>query len=140
MESRSRHRINTKGMNTSLEKLIGELNEKIPCTKYECDGNGVIVFLDEKGELQTEQCDYCFLVRFPIIDLIKTAHAAGMGEVLEDVKNVIKCEKCEGIGGLLSPSFGYMECGDCGGSGHRLYREEQSLEEILSKLEELRKE
>lgn len=87
---------------TTLEKLIEEFEQKLPCKDIDCDGKGSIPRLHyrtvqvsdteaiQQEEWEQEQCQFCFEYRFPVRDLITKAYNAGREEERERVVGIIK--------------------------------------------------
>ena len=57
-----------------MNKLEKEISELIKCIDSDCDNNGSIAIKVDDGQggfdVEAEQCQYCFEVRFPLIQSI----------------------------------------------------------------------
>jgi hypothetical protein len=51
----------------TIEEIVIEFQEKLPCIQTGCIGDGVIPNRVSEDEWEPEQCQYCYQVRFPLI-------------------------------------------------------------------------
>lgn len=52
------------------EQILEEFEKMLTCINPNCDGKGSIPVQRYEGEWEAEQCEYCFVKRFPVRDFI----------------------------------------------------------------------
>ena len=69
--------------NNYLEKRLEKFDEDFPCIQTDCDNNGLIYGYDGNGELEQQQCQYCYENRLPQKSFISTSIAQAELEVVK---------------------------------------------------------
>jgi hypothetical protein len=54
-----------------IEMKCEEFEKEFTCITHGCDGNGTIPVQNSEGEWEPEQCEYCFVKRFPARDFLR---------------------------------------------------------------------
>lgn len=74
----------------SIEKILQDFDKQFPCIEQHCNDNGTISTCNQDGDVEPQQCQYCYENRLPIKEFIKNAEQQIREELFSD-------EKIEGI-------------------------------------------
>ncbi len=72
------------------EKWEIEYHKKFPCIQYYCDNNGSIAEMVGEDDWEQQQCQYCYQVRFPMMDFIRQEIRQAKAEIRERIAQIIK--------------------------------------------------
>ena len=67
------------------QEILKQFDEKFPCKENECNNNGIMLGYDSDGDIEQQQCQYCFECRLPQKDFI----AASIAQVEQSLKDTI---------------------------------------------------
>ena len=59
-----------------IKQQVERFDEIFKCINLGCNGEGTVAVMRSDGEMEAEQCQYCFTVRFPARDFLTTAMTA----------------------------------------------------------------
>ena len=70
----------------TIKERVEEFEKLLPCINRDCDGKGSIPERDGEGNWQQAQCEYCFVVRFPMFKAITKALKQTEERVIGEMK------------------------------------------------------
>lgn len=68
----------------AVEGIVREFEEKLKCIDSNCDQRGNIPHQVAEGQWEAQQCEYCFVIRFPTIDWLRTTLRSYGDKILEE--------------------------------------------------------
>jgi len=71
-----------------------EFREKIKCPDKNCDGNGTACYSDRNGDPEPCPCQFCFEVRLPAIELLRSQIKKAVEEENQACLDGERCERC----------------------------------------------
>jgi hypothetical protein len=74
------------------EQILKEFNEKFTCIDLNCNNNGTIANQISEDEVEAQQCQYCFEVRFPFRNFLSQAIDKTIEKTIEKTREEVRAE------------------------------------------------
>jgi len=84
-------------MNKSIEQQVEEIRVAFPCIDSSCDQNGCIPHQVAEEEWEAQQCEFCYKIRFPMLEeaekILQERDRIAREDALKVVKSIAASEK-----------------------------------------------
>ena len=112
----------------TIKERVQEFEKLLPCINRDCDGKGSIPERDGEGNWQQAQCEYCFVVRFPMFKAITKALKQTEERVIGEIETIMDKDTARLICDQQEMVWGERSCKVCG------YDPERQRKYIINKL------